>query len=78
MSPRTFSRRFLEVVGAAPGEWVLNERVAHARDLLETTGLGIDEVAYRSGLGSAAAMRHHFRQRLRTTPTAYRLQFSRN
>ena len=77
MSPRTFSRRFLEVVGATPGEWVLNERVTHARDLLETTRLGIDEVAYRSGLGSAAALRHHFRRRFRTTPTAYRTHFSR-
>lgn len=77
MSPRTFCRRFAEATGSAPGEWLLNERVTHARDLLETTGLGIDEVAYRSGLGSAAAMRHHFRRRFRTTPTAHRAQFSR-
>ncbi len=77
MSPRTFCRRFVEATGMAPGAWLLNERVAHARDLLETTGLGIDEVAYRSGLGSAAAMRHHFRRRFRITPTAHRVQFSR-
>ncbi|MGO4672101.1 transcriptional regulator FtrA [Bosea sp. 2YAB26] len=77
MSQRTFFRRFTEATGSAPGEWILNERVAHACDLLETTTLGVDEVAYRAGLGSAAALRHHFRQRLRTTPTAHRLQFSR-
>lgn len=77
MSPRTFHRRFIEATGMAPGEWILNERIAHARDLLETTGLGIDEVAYRSGLGSAATMRHHFRQRFNSTPTAHRSQFHR-
>ena len=63
---RTFCRRFMEATGTAPGEWILNERLARARDLLETTNLGMDEVAHRSGLGSAATMRHHFRQRLRT------------
>ncbi len=78
MSSRTFCRRFVEATGVAPGEWLLNERVTHARDLLETTGLSIDEVAYRSGLGSAATMRHHFRRRFRITPTAHRIQFPRN
>ena len=77
LTPRTFCRRFNEATGAAPGEWVLTERLAHACDLLEMTKLGMDEVAYRSGLGSAAAMRHHFRLRLRTTPTEHRSQFSR-
>lgn len=78
LTPRTLCRRFVEATGTAPGEWVLNERMAHARDLLETTNLGMDKVAHQSGLGSAAAMRHHFRQRFRTTPTAHRLQFHRS
>ncbi len=78
LSPRTFCRRFVDATGMAPGEWLLNERVAHARDLLETTGLNIDEVAFRSGLGSAATLRHHFRRRFHTTPTAHRVQFSQS
>jgi AraC family transcriptional activator FtrA len=77
MSPRTFFRRFTEATGVAPGQWILNERLAHARTLLETTGLGIDDVAYAVGLGSAAALRHHFRLRFHTTPTVHRAQFSR-
>ena len=77
MSHRTFIRRFLDVTGCSPGEWVLNERLSLACNLLETMGSSIDDVAYRSGLGSAATLRHHFRQRFSTTPTAYRFQFSR-
>ncbi|MEJ2625533.1 MAG: transcriptional regulator FtrA [Pseudolabrys sp.] len=77
MSPRTFYRRFFEATGATPAEWVLCERLAHARDLLETTTAGIEEVAARAGFGSAAALRQHFRRRLATTPTLYRTQFAR-
>ena len=77
MSQRSFIRRFVEVAGTAPGEWILGERLALARSLLETTRLPIDEVAYGAGLGSAAAMRHHFRQRYHTTPTEHRAQFHR-
>jgi AraC family transcriptional activator FtrA len=75
MSPRTFFRRFSEAAGSTPGAWILNERLERARTLLETTALGIDEIAFRAGLGSAAALRHHFRRRFRTTPTAHRTEF---
>jgi AraC family transcriptional regulator, transcriptional activator FtrA len=77
MSPRTFIRHFAKVTGVAPGEWILNERISQACDLLETTKLGIDEVAYRSGLGSAATLRHHFRRRFNSSPSMHRFQFSR-
>lgn len=77
MSCRTFCRRFGEATGLTPGSWILNERLTLARDLLETTKLGIDEVAYRSGFGSSSTMRHHFRRSLRTTPTALRSNFAR-
>jgi AraC family transcriptional activator FtrA len=77
MRPRTFVRHFTRTTGKAPGEWILAERMALACDLLETSDLPIDQVASRCGLGSAATMRHHFRRRLRTAPTAHRLQFHR-
>jgi AraC family transcriptional activator FtrA len=75
MSPRTFIRHFTMTTGMAPGEWILNERLALARDLLETSIAPIDDVARTCGLGSAATLRHHFRRRLNTTPTAHRLHF---
>ena len=75
MSPRTFSRRFREVTGSTPMQWVLAARMNEARRLLEHDGLSVDEIALRCGFGSALNLRLHFRQRLDTTPTAYRRTF---
>ena len=77
MSLRTFQRRFVAVTGMAPGEWIVAERLRRARDLLERPGpLSLDDVALASGFGSMASMRHHFRERLGTSPQAYRRTFA--
>lgn len=75
MSRRTFIRRFEAATGVTPGEWVLLERMAQARRLLETTTLPIEQVASATGFGSADALRHHFRARLGTSPARYRASF---
>jgi AraC family transcriptional activator FtrA len=59
MSPRTFCRHFGDATGLTPGAWLLQERLSLARELLETTRLGIDEVAFRSGFGSSATPSEH-------------------
>ncbi|MBM9505131.1 GlxA family transcriptional regulator [Actinacidiphila acididurans] len=75
MSVRTFTRRFREEVGMSPGQWLTQQRVEHARQLLESTGLGIDQVAQRAGFGTAASMRQHLQAALGVSPTAYRRTF---
>ena len=75
MSPRTFARRFEAATGRSPFRWLTRQRVLRARELLETTDLGIDAVADRCGLGGAANLRRHFRREARTTPTDYRRSF---
>jgi AraC family transcriptional activator FtrA len=75
MSERTFARRFRDETGTTPHQWVQFQRVALAERLLEGGDLGIEEVARRSGFGSAAMLRHHFGRRRRTTPIAYRRTF---
>jgi len=75
MSRRTFIRRFEDATGMSPGEWVVQTRVAKARELLEATQIPIEGVATETGFGSADAMRHHFRQRLGTSPAHYRAAF---
>ena len=75
VSPRTFARRFREETGTTPGQWVLDQRTLRAQELLETPDLPVEDVAARSGFGSAASLRQHLARRARTTPTAYRRAF---
>lgn len=76
MSIRTFQRRFEETTGLSPGAWLVRERVARAQELLERPEPAtLDDIAALSGFGSLATFRHHFRQRLSTSPSAYRARF---
>lgn len=75
MSRRTFIRRFTDATRMSPGEWVLQERVARARSLLEVTAMSVEDVATAVGFGSADALRHHFRARFATSPARYRGAF---
>jgi AraC family transcriptional activator FtrA len=75
MAPRTFARRFRSETGATPHDWLTGQRLLLARRLLEDSDLGVDVIADRTGFGSAQNLRHHFAQRLSTTPHAYRGTF---
>ncbi|QFG22611.1 GlxA family transcriptional regulator [Actinomadura sp. WMMB 499] len=77
MSRRNYDRRFREITGCAPAQWLTHQRVIRAQQLLETSDLTVDEVARRSGFPSAAALRARFRQAAGVTPTAYRATFGR-
>ncbi|WP_206957069.1 transcriptional regulator FtrA [Trinickia acidisoli] len=72
MSRRTFIRHFERATGVSPGEWVLQERITQARQLLEDTAMPIEDVATACGFGSADTLRHHFRVRFGTSPGRYR------
>jgi AraC family transcriptional activator FtrA len=76
MSERTFIRRFRATTGMTPGDWITHQRIGRAKDLLERSSLAVDQVAARSGLGTAMTMRHHFRKRIGLSPVEYRKRFS--
>ncbi|MBX9388578.1 helix-turn-helix domain-containing protein [Streptomonospora nanhaiensis] len=75
MSPRTFYRRLQETTGTTPLQWLLNERLARAQTLLESTGLSVEKVAELSGLGTANNLRHHFLKQVGVSPSDYRKAF---
>ena len=76
MSERTFARRFLAETGTTPHRWLSNQRVLHARALLEQTDLGVEQIAQAAGFGTAPLLRHHFRQVVGVTPADYRRAFT--
>ncbi|HVY22532.1 MAG TPA: transcriptional regulator FtrA [Steroidobacteraceae bacterium] len=77
MSVRTLQRQFKETAGMAPYEWILRERIAVAKDLLESSRMSLDKIAERVGFQSQETFRKHFRRLTGASPTRYRTQFSR-
>jgi AraC family transcriptional regulator, transcriptional activator FtrA len=75
LSRRTLTRRFRDGIGMSPQQWLLRQRLLLAQDLLETTSLSVDRIAERSGMGSAANLRHHFGAQVGVSPLAYRRTF---
>jgi AraC family transcriptional activator FtrA len=74
MSARTLQRQFRDTTGMGPVEWLTRERVALAKELLESP-LPLAQVAEQAGFGSEETLRHHFRRLAATTPGAYRKAF---
>lgn len=75
MSRRTFLRRFHAATGTTPGRWLVTQRLARAREMLETSAADVEDIATRCGFGSAETLRHHFRRALALSPTQYRRVF---
>ncbi|MFE0193051.1 GlxA family transcriptional regulator [Streptomyces sp. NPDC059008] len=75
MSVRTFTRRFREEVGVSPLQWLTQQRIERARQLLEETELTVDRIAAEAGFGTAASLRAHLQSALGVSPRAYRSTF---
>lgn len=75
MSVRTFIRRFRAETGLPPGQWLTKQRLARARNLLESTDLTVDQVALQIGFATATSLRQHLHAELGVSPLAYRRTF---
>jgi transcriptional regulator GlxA family with amidase domain len=75
MSVRTFTRRFRDETGVSPAQWLAQQRVERARQLLEDTDLPVDRIAAEAGFGTAASLRQHLSAALGVSPTSYRSTF---
>ncbi|MFE5163001.1 helix-turn-helix domain-containing protein [Streptomyces sp. NPDC056697] len=75
VSVRTLERRFAATLASSPLQWLLQQRVRRAQQLLETTDRPIEWVATTSGLGTPANLRVHFNRLVGVPPSAYRRTF---
>ncbi len=74
-SSRTLGRHFRAATGTTPLQWLLNQRIRRAQELLETSDDSVDAIATATGMGTATTLRRHFNRTLGVPPDAYRRTF---
>lgn len=72
MSPRNFNRRFRAATGRSPLDFLQNTRIDNARELLQTSNLGVAEVMHQVGYTDAKHFNRLFKKYIGTTPSQYR------
>jgi transcriptional regulator GlxA family with amidase domain len=77
LAPRTFARHFRDRLGVTPLQWLIQQRVRLAQELLETTDEPIESIALRMGFGTAAGFRQHFQKIATISPSSYRHLYRR-
>jgi AraC-like DNA-binding protein len=66
------SREFKKFTGYSPYEYLINLRLAEAKELLKTTDLSVEEVAYRVGYTNVTHFIQTFKKREQSTPLRFR------
>ncbi|MFI8360397.1 helix-turn-helix domain-containing protein [Streptomyces sp. NPDC085612] len=73
--PRNLGRRFRDVVGQTPMQWLLAQRVRRAQELLEATDESVEAIARATGMGTATTLRRQFKRIVGVPPADYRRSF---
>ncbi|KGQ46229.1 GlxA family transcriptional regulator [Gallibacterium anatis] len=68
MSRSSFTRHFRQTTGMAFNEWLIEMRLQHSKELLESKMLRIEDIALQSGFHSTTAFRQHFKQKYKVSP----------
>jgi AraC family transcriptional regulator of arabinose operon len=71
LSPSRFAHLFKAEMGLSPRQYLLQQRILHARSLLERTSLSVTEVAHAVGM-DPVAFSLRFKEELGHSPRAHR------
>jgi transcriptional regulator GlxA family with amidase domain len=74
-SRRNIVRRFKQITGITPIEYLQQTRIEAAKKLLEQTAHQMNEVIFQSGYSDPKAFRKIFRKNVGMTPSQYREKF---
>lgn len=77
ISVRHMTRLFNQALRQSPAEWLEQQRIFHARQLLETGEMAVKQVAAQCGFSSVDILRRAFVRQLSVTPSQYQKQYSR-
>ncbi len=72
MGKSQFFRKFREEFGIAPLDFIIGERIAYAKDLLQDSSRNITDVCYAAGFNNPNYFSRMFKQREGETPKNYR------
>ena len=72
ISPYYFSRLFRKSTGFSPYRYVIQQRIAKAKQLIKQTGMTLADIALNCGFSSQTKMTLHFRKLTGLTPKKYR------
>jgi AraC-like DNA-binding protein len=75
MSSASFYRFFKRELGMSPIEYILSEKIKHAKKLLRNPGIQINEVCYLSGFEDANYFIRLFKKHEGITPKQYQLLY---
>ncbi len=75
MTRRHLARRFAELIGRPPSQWLSDLRLTRAEQLLRDGKLNVSEVAGHVGFAKPSYFAQRFKCRYGCTPSAYRRQF---
>ncbi|MGK0499003.1 MAG: transcriptional regulator GlxA family with amidase domain [Oceanicoccus sp.] len=72
LSQRSFNRRFKQATGTTANQYLQQQRLSNARELLRISNLSIQEVAAQSGYQDSSYFCDRFKKMMGQTPLAYR------
>jgi transcriptional regulator GlxA family with amidase domain len=72
MSRGQFFRTFRETTGTTPYQWVLNQRLDHARQMLRTTDLPLAQIALHCGFFDQSHLTRIFSREMGVSPGRWR------
>ena len=71
-STRQITRRFKQAVGLSISEYILSQRMNHARELLSTTDMRITDIAFEVGFNNPSYFCEQFHKVMGCTPNQFR------
>jgi AraC family transcriptional regulator len=72
LSQTHFCRAFKQSTGVPPHRYILNRRIAHAKNLMANPALSLTEIALDSGFGSSSQFATMFRRIDGRSPSEFR------
>lgn len=76
LSLSSFKRHFISVYKTTPGQWLQEQKLNHACQLLISTGKPINDIAFESGFENSTHFSHLFKKRFGLSPLKYRKETS--